>query len=359
MLTKNDVQRALIKGLDFPPFSVELRPETSEVPASRRFQPDFLLSVRWAGVVRDFAVEYQSTPGLSRLRSAIAQAKALAYSNPAFLPMVLMPYLSPEALDELVRAEISGLDLSGNGVIYVPGSWFAQRTGAPNKFPDSAPIVSPYRGNQSIVARAFLAQPAFGKQTELVSYLSESGIAPSTVSKMLTAMEQDLLITKKPDIRVVRPDALLDRLRQDYSPPVSRYGEKVRLLGSETAWAQINKNVAERGMRYAISNPERYTVLPRSSSAFRVFTNSVEDFLAGLEYSPDERFPTLELIETASRVPFFDKRFTIDRWWTSPIQEYLELANGSKREAETAVAIRKQILQLDQPATLTASSAPT
>jgi len=349
MLTKKDVERTLTKGLGFPPFSVDLRPEASEVPTSRRFQPDFLLSVAWEGMVRDFVVEYKSTPGLSRLRSAIAQAKALAYSNPAFLPMVLMPYLSPEALDELVRAEISGLDLCGNGVIYVPGSWFAYRTGTANKFPDSAPIVSPYRGNQSIVARAFLARSAFGKQTELVSYLSESGIAPSTVSKMLVSLEQDLLITKKPEIRVVRPDALLDRLREDYIPPVSRYSEKVRLLGSETAWTQINKNVADRGMRYAISNPERYAVLPRSSSAYRVFTNSVEDFLAGLEYSPDDRFPTLELIETESRVPFFDKQFADERWWTSPIQEYLALANGGKREAEAAVAIRKQILQPDQP----------
>ncbi|MEO7997267.1 MAG: hypothetical protein ABI852_07465, partial [Gemmatimonadaceae bacterium] len=233
--------------------------------------------------------------------------------------------------------------------IYVPGGWFAYRTGAPNKYPDSARIVSPYRGNQSIVARAFLARPAFSKQTELVSYLSDLGVAPSTVSKMLVALEQDLLITKKPDIRVVRPDALLDRLREDYSAPTSRRSEKVRLLESESAWAQINKNAAEPRVRYAISNPERYTVLPRSSSALRVFTNDINALLTDLEYSPDERFPTLELIETESRVLFFDKRFTMDRWWTSPIQEYLELANGSKREAEAAVAIRKQIVHEDQP----------
>ena len=162
---------------------------------------------------------------------------------------------------------------------------------------------------------------------------------------MLTALEQELLIIRKPDIRLVRPDALLDRLRGDYVAPVSRRQEKIRLIESESAWVRINKNVAESGVRYAISNPERYTVLPRSTSALRVFTTDIDALLTGVDYVPDERFPTLDVIETDSRVPFLDKRFTIDRWWTSPIQEYLELANGSKREAEAAVAIRKEILQ--------------
>jgi hypothetical protein len=98
-------------------------------------------------------------------------------------------------------------------------------------------------------------------------------------------------------------------------------------------------------VRYAISSPEQYTVLPRSASALRVLTNDIDALLAGVDYVVDERFPAFDLVETESRVPFFDTRFASDRWWTSPIEEYLELANGGKREAEAAGVIRKAILQ--------------
>lgn len=344
MLTQKGIPWQEFQSLDFRPFTV--KPLAAEGKRAGRLSTyDLLLEVTWQELSLNFVVEYKAERGLASLRGAIARAKAAAFSTPGFDPMVIQPYLSREALDELVEAGVSGLDLCGNGVLYVPGRCFAYKTGVANKYPDSAPIVSPFRGNQSIVARAFLTQPTFDKQKDLVSYLSDSGIAPSTVSKMLVALEQNLLITRTPNIRLVRAEALLDKLREDYTPPVARYSEKVRLLQSEAAWTQINTNASERGMRYAISNPERYTVLPRSTSGLKVFTDNLKMFLEGVEYSLDERFPTIELIETDSRVPFFDKRFTIDRWWTSPIQEYLDLANGGKREADAAIVVRTAILK--------------
>lgn len=214
-----------------------------------------------------------------------------------------------------------------------------------NRFPESSPIVSPFRGNQSIVARAFLRKPEFNNQKEIVGFLRDSGIVPSTVSKMLAALEENLLISRDPIIRVVRPDALLDRLRDAYAPYTRRRVEKVRLIDGESAWARINNSAAGKDVRYVISDPQRYTVLPNNSLTRRIITNNINALLNGVEYTVDERFPALELIETDSRTPFFDKRETNGYSFTSPIQEYLELANGSKREAEAAVAIRKQILQ--------------
>ena len=345
MLTYQEVSRIVSSGIAFKPFDVANEATLAEQLLEGRARPDFVFSISWEGQTRRFLVESKPALGLASLQGAIGQAKAMAYSNPSYLPMVLLPYLRREALDALVDAQVSGLDLCGNGVIYVPGLWFAHRTGAPNQYSDSSPIVSPFRGNQSIVARAFLRKPEFSNQKEIVEYLRESGIAPSTVSKMLVALEENLLISRKPIIRVVRPDALLDRLREDYTPFTRRRVEKVRLVDGESAWKRINDNTAGKEVQYVISDPQRYTVLPSNTSTRRIITNNADALLSGIAYTLDERFPTLELIETDSRTPFFDKRDTNGYSFTSPIQEYLELANGSKREADAANVIRNQILQ--------------
>jgi len=49
--------------------------------------------------------------------------------------MIVTPYLSPERLNELEERGISGVDLSGNGIVVIPGEMFVRRTGEPNRFP--------------------------------------------------------------------------------------------------------------------------------------------------------------------------------------------------------------------------------
>ena len=67
----------------------------------------------------------------------------------SYYPMLVTPYLREAQLEELRQQQVSGIDLSGNGVITIPGKLFVYRTGKPNKFPDSArpntPIVEPHR----------------------------------------------------------------------------------------------------------------------------------------------------------------------------------------------------------------------
>ena len=54
------------------------------------------------------------------------------------------------------------------------------------------------------------------------------------------------------------------------------------------------------------------------------------------------RFPNVELLETDEDFVYFDMR---DNLAASPVQTYLELARGDKREQETAEQVRKAILQ--------------
>jgi len=85
-------------------------------------------------------------------------------------------------------------------------------------------------------------------------------------------------------------------------------------------------------------------MLPSSSGTQRVLTSDATRLIEGVSYQEDERFPTIELVETDSKLPFFDRRFEEGTWWTSPLQEYLQLANGGKREEQAAAAIRASFL---------------
>jgi hypothetical protein len=54
------------------------------------------------------------------------------------------------------------------------------------------------------------------------------------------------------------------------------------------------------------------------------------------------RFPNVEFLETDDDFIYFDAR---DNLAASPVQTYLELMRGDKRERETAEQVRKALLR--------------
>src|SRR6266404_2438724 len=106
----------------------------------------------------------QSTPLV--VQSAIAQARSMVRGSE--LPMIFVPYLSPERLAELEQAGVSGVDLCGNGVIIVPGRLSVMRTGQANRYRESRPLNNPYRGRSAMVARMFMMRPQWPSLKELL-----------------------------------------------------------------------------------------------------------------------------------------------------------------------------------------------
>jgi hypothetical protein len=71
----------------------------------------------------------------------------------------------------------------------------------------------------------------------------------------------------------------------------------------------------------------------------------METLLERLPGSQTDRFPNLELIETEDETVYFDARQEEDFWWASPVQVYLELMAGDKRDQETAEQVKSYILK--------------
>lgn len=344
MLTEQAALQLIQDGLNFPPLTIRVRDDYGPTRLSGTQSPDWVVNIAWeGGGSRDFAVEYKSVSGLASVRSALLAAKAAAYGT-ELLPLVMTPFLRQESLDELLREKTSGLDLCGNGVIYAPGAWCIYRTGEKNRYPATATVASPFRGERSIVVRALLSRRSFQKQTEIVAYLAEFGISAPTVSRVLTALEEDLLVTRKPTIQIERPDIVLDRLRESYRPAKPRSRRRIRLELTDVVKERLDSNARDSKSWYALSVPTKYTLLPSSSDMRRILTADADALLRGIAFVDDDRFPTFEIEETDSRVPFFGRTFEDGLWWTSELQEYLTLTAGGKREQEAAVALRQRVL---------------
>lgn len=316
-------------------------------PKGDRRPPDAILATAWGDVKLSFAAEFKSRATPRVFREAIWQAQQCA-DGTARLPMIVLPYLRPQQLDELERIGVSGLDLCGNGVVIVPGRLCVYRTGNRNRFPDSAPTRFAYRGATSLVPRVFLCRTSYSGLADIQGEIRRRGadVALSTISKALKRMEEDLIVERREGtIRLIQVDKLLDELAASYRPPKVR---RAATCGSEAPLAQL-LGLAPSGVRRALSGRssiEAYAVMGRDEPPV-VYTDSIRRLLKawGGRVQETVRFVDFELKETDAASVYFDTRESDGLPYASPIEAYLECRTGDKREQVVGEQVRSLILR--------------
>lgn len=347
----------LARNINFPPLKFKSwndEPSFEFGINEGNFRPDALVEIEWQGKSYQFIVEFkrQATPkiideAVYQLKRNISLVQNLNKSE-KYYPLLIAPFLSEERLERLASENISGLDLSGNGSIIVPGKLFVYRYGGKNKFPSNAPIKNVYRGTSSIIPRVFFAQPEFQSVTEVLEEITtRSGKTTiATVSKVLKTLEEELLISRKEGVRLMDGRSLLKNLRENYQKPTIEQRMLGKVEDLDNTLIQLSENSAENKILYAIDKPRRYAVMGTDSSATRVYTENISSSLLESNFSETSRFPNLEIIQTSDPTVYFDRRYEMASaaYYTSPLQVYLELANGGKREKETAEQIEEGLL---------------
>ena len=230
-----------------------------------------MLRVHWQSHLFEFGVEVKGRYTPQAIEQAVYMAThysnmATHYSNEygkqqRAYPMIIVPYLHESALARLEEQSVSGIDLCGNGIIIVPDKLLVLRTGFPNQYPSSEPLKNIYRGNSSLVARAFLAQATYSSVNNLHLFIKERGgnLALSTVSKALSVLESDLLVGRSSGtIRLLQPDKLLEKLAGSYEPPRINRKLQARYLADSTSVMEILVSNAE-------ANHARYVLTGTSS----------------------------------------------------------------------------------------------
>ena len=316
--------------------------------ASARTQgPDATARVTWGGRSFRFVAKLKGRSIPKVFAAALAQAKAFAEKS-GDNPMVVLPYLAPERLEELERKVVSGIDLCGNALVVIPGKLFILRTGAENKFKESFPIRDVYRGTTSLVARALLLRPSTESLNDLDQFIRSRGgeITITTISKALRRMEDDVLIERRGGkARLLQPEELLQKLASAYRPPKIRR----RLVGT----TRLDRDKLCRrigGVKTTVvlsgqSSTDRYAIMGREDRIrlYCASVSAIEESL-GPDFKPGDRFANVELLETDEPTVYFDIRRDGHVPFASAIQTFLELSAGDKREQETAEQVRALIL---------------
>jgi hypothetical protein len=345
----------LKKGIEFPPLKavrVEIEPHNWESISSKsQYRPDLGVDFVWQDKEYKFIAEVkrQSTP--KALDDAIRQIQNYVWEmfpqnvGRKYYPMVVVPYLSSEALERLIESNISGFDLSGNGVIIVPGGWFVYRTGAKNRFPTSTTIKNVFRGTSSLVARVLLMRPQFNSVNEVYEEIRrrEGEITLPTVSKALKVLGEELIVGREEGVRLLDASRLLELLERNYRRPVVRRRLRGKLSDWQADLGHMLLNAQEQKVKLVGEDVTRYAVMPSAGRNLSVYTSSIETALRGVGFTESSRFWDVELLETDEPTIYFDRRRAENFYWMSPIEVYLGLRAGGKRERETAEQMLEEI----------------
>ncbi len=348
----------LIRSINFPPLEINFGEELQPFD-SKDNRADFIAEISWKDKSYKFIVEVkrQATPKI--IEEVVTRKQSVAYldylydvsptkRNEKYNYLLIAPYLNEEKLESLAEAEISGIDLSGNGLVIVPNELFVYRFGNKNKFPSNAPIKNVFRGTSSIIPRVFFAQPEYKSVTEVLDEITtRSGKTTiATVSKVLKTLEEELIVSRKEGVRLMDGKSLLKNLRENFQRPAIEKKLVGKTEDLDNTLIQLSENSAENKILYAIDKPRRYAVMGSDSSATRVYTENIGSSLLESNFSETSRFPNLEIIQTSDPTVYFDRRYEMatGAYYTSPLQVYLELATGGKREKETAEQIEEGLL---------------
>ena len=257
--------------------------------------------------------------------------------------MIQVPYLSPKRLNELESLGISGIDMCGNGFVFIPNRLCVLRTGHPNLYPDSRSLVNPFQGRSAMVARMLVIQPEWETLSELAEAIDKhsqsKGLSLSQVSKAISTLGEELIVNKDGQrIRLTDPSGLLDGLSKAWRNPLPKRQRNYRSAESKLslaklscdeklAWSLIGESSAPRYCTMAQSGPKRIAVsdLDRAESLLLVKHESVPSFA------------DVVLMETDDDGYFFaNEEDDLGIRYASRIQTWLELNVGDARQRDSA-----------------------
>ncbi len=181
----------------------------------------------------------------------------------------------------------------------------------------------------------------------LVVHWGETPMSLGTVSKALKGLEDDLIVDRRDGVRLLQADKLLDRLSQNYEKPSVSNQVRMKIDLDRAKLARLIREKSDAAIAPVVAtgltSVSRYAVMQRDD-ILSVYCPRGARILEQLPGKEDNRFPNFELLETEAQSVYFDARQENGFAWASPVQTYLELAAGDKRDRETAEQVRSYLL---------------
>lgn len=321
-------------------------------------EADGILTLKYKGSTYQFLVEISDSSNPSSFQ--ITCEKALALGRAAEIPvLIVIPFINESIHKFLANSnvELNVIDLCGNAYITTPGLRIIQK-GELNKFPESRKIKNPYRGNSSLVARAFFKKRTFSSVGAIRDEILSEGLSLGlpAVSKVLSELEKDLTVLRGSEsIFLADADLLLENLRANYQLVFEKELE-VRISMDNDRLPMLISDIAQRN-NILVCATGRTSSMKYSGGAsnaipeFYIDKNPVEflkmvEELETVTWTPQKLFSNLKLIQPKNNFVYFDRHPWMNSFGASPVQAFLELSYGDPRERKVALGIKEHICQV-------------
>ena len=314
---------------------------------------DALLEVAFNGAadIERFNVECKTRSTKEDFRKATWQAADNARRLGCH-PLIFLPYLSPDRLAELESMAVSGIDLCGNGIVYVPDRICVVRTGQPNRYPDSRPVANPFRGRSGLVARMLIEKPHWETLSELTEAIEKhaqlKGPSLSQVSKTISAYAQELLVLKDGNtIRLADPIRMLDQLGKNCRLNPSCRSRFYRSSKGPLRLSELSNSTKLTWSLTGESSATRYCTIAQGGP-MKVAVSDLKLAESLLSLTPESvpSFADMVLIETQDDAAFFANEQDEDGVrYASRIQTWIELNAGDARQRDTARDLYQSIIK--------------
>lgn len=162
-------------------------PDLKVVIESARYkQFDIVAKIEYPGLRFEIDIEVVSSNSLPVFKNKINRLKSSAV-NDHEVPVLAAPYLSPERQKLCRDNDIYYIDLSGN-VYLVYGSFYIDKVGYPNKFPEKRQRRSPFSDRASLILRELLKDNA--RQWGVRELAQKTDLNPGYVSRIAGSLEE-------------------------------------------------------------------------------------------------------------------------------------------------------------------------
>jgi hypothetical protein len=279
-------------------------------------------------------------------------------SNSDRIPMIVAPYMGAKQARILAEKGISWIDLSGNMSVRIPNKVYIERTGKPNRFPDTATIKKIFQGTSALVSRALLLQPeGFMSLEKIVDFINQrnANITLSTVSKVLKQLDNELLINRnKSLVTVADPEKLLEKLAEGYKSSTERkrrnsYRFAIANIedlgyGNPTGYGIPCVEYLAYGLYAAqikgLATTEIKTIFVKDISDFRRIARE-----KWVSITPDAEFGNFIITETEDPGVWFNTKYPKHDMVVDDIELYLEMTVDTPRGPKIAEQLKQLILQ--------------
>lgn len=314
--------------------------------SARNAGVDVVVRSRFGGKPLLFVIEAKSSGQPRNVRQAAHQLHRYLDGHPHAVPIVMAPYLSPQARDACREEQVGYLDFMGNALVVFDTVYIEKEvSGRPE--PERRLLRSFYKPKSARILRQLLSEPGRSWRTaELAEAAKVSAGLVSTLSARLR--ERGWAEQTAIGLVLVEPDDLLDSWAENYDPPRGEEHRCYTALHGPALFNRLRGSEIEEG-RVALASfsaAEWLSPLVRHPNTYFYADEVGLASLTRIVRLSEARQGANVIIVVPEEDGVLDDARPVANGLvaTSPVQTYLDLFHAGDRGREGADKLREQLL---------------